>query len=80
MSDEVRDLLHLTADLAADFHESLPDERRVVPRATAGELRAALGGPLPERADRLRARGRASWPRRSTRASWRRRAAASSGS
>ena len=45
MSDE-RALLRRTADLAADFLESL-DERPVWPPATVDELRAALGGPLP---------------------------------
>jgi glutamate/tyrosine decarboxylase-like PLP-dependent enzyme len=42
-----RELLRTTADLAADFLESL-DERPVWPRATVEELREALGGPLPE--------------------------------
>ena len=42
-----RDLLHRTADIASDFLESL-DERPVRPDATVDELRAALGGPLPE--------------------------------
>jgi glutamate/tyrosine decarboxylase-like PLP-dependent enzyme len=45
--DELRDLLGLTADLAADFYETLPD-RPVYPAATAEELRASLGGPLPQ--------------------------------
>ena len=44
---ERRDLLHRTADLAADFLDALPD-RRVAPRGTSGELRARLGGPLPD--------------------------------
>ena len=42
-----RDLLGRTAELAADFLESL-DERRVWPTATVEELRAALDGALPE--------------------------------
>jgi glutamate/tyrosine decarboxylase-like PLP-dependent enzyme len=46
MSD-VRDLLHQTADLAGDFLESL-DERPVFPQVEVDELRAALGGPLPD--------------------------------
>jgi glutamate/tyrosine decarboxylase-like PLP-dependent enzyme len=40
-----RDLLRRTAEIAADFVESL-DERPVRPTATVDELRAALGGPL----------------------------------
>ena len=43
----MRELLRETADLAADFLESLPD-RPVFPYVEAGELRARLGGPLPE--------------------------------
>ena len=46
MGDE-RELLRRTAEIAADFVESL-DERSIRPRATVDELRAALGGPLPE--------------------------------
>ena len=46
MGDE-RDLLRRTAEIAADFVESL-DERPVRPTATVDELRAALGGPLQE--------------------------------
>jgi glutamate/tyrosine decarboxylase-like PLP-dependent enzyme len=46
MSD-LRDLLGHTADLAADFYDSLPD-RRVYPSATADELRAAFVSALPE--------------------------------
>jgi glutamate/tyrosine decarboxylase-like PLP-dependent enzyme len=42
-----RDLLHRTAEIAADFLESL-DERPVRPEATVEEMRTALGGPLPE--------------------------------
>jgi glutamate/tyrosine decarboxylase-like PLP-dependent enzyme len=42
-----RDLLHRTAEIASDFLDSL-DERPVRPGATVDELRAALGGPLPE--------------------------------
>ena len=45
--DDLRDLLDLTSGLAAGFYETLP-ERSVFPRATADELRAALGAPLPE--------------------------------
>jgi glutamate/tyrosine decarboxylase-like PLP-dependent enzyme len=45
--DDVRALLERTAAIAADYLESL-DTRRVFPRATPSELRAALGGPLPE--------------------------------
>src|SRR4051794_16214992 len=44
---DVRALLHRTADLAADFLESL-DERPVFPTAGTEQLRAALGGPLPD--------------------------------
>jgi len=44
---ETRELLALTAELAADFLESL-DERPVFPSASADELRERLGGPLPE--------------------------------
>jgi len=45
--DETRDLLRRTAELAADFLESL-DARPVFPHTTADELRTLLGGPLPE--------------------------------
>jgi glutamate/tyrosine decarboxylase-like PLP-dependent enzyme len=41
------DLLKRTTDLALEFLDGLP-ERRVGQAASAGELRAALGGPLPE--------------------------------
>jgi glutamate/tyrosine decarboxylase-like PLP-dependent enzyme len=41
-----RELLRRTAEIAADFVESL-DTRRVYPPASADELREALGGPLP---------------------------------
>ena len=44
----MRELLHETADLAADFLESLP-ERPVFPRVEVDELRARLGGPVPDR-------------------------------
>src|SRR5262249_50507489 len=44
---DTRDLLHRTADLAADFLDSLED-RPVFPRATADELRARLDVPLPD--------------------------------
>ena len=43
----MRELLHETADLAADFLESLPD-RPVFPRVEVDELRALLGGPVPD--------------------------------
>jgi glutamate/tyrosine decarboxylase-like PLP-dependent enzyme len=46
MSD-TRDLLRRTAEVAADYVESL-GERPVFPQVTPEELRAALGGPLPE--------------------------------
>src|SRR5205085_1138400 len=46
MSD-TRDLLHRTADLAADFLDSL-DDRPVFPRATPDELRARIDVPLPD--------------------------------
>ena len=46
MSDE-RELLRRTAEIAADFVESL-DERPVWPSASVEELREALGGPLPD--------------------------------
>jgi glutamate/tyrosine decarboxylase-like PLP-dependent enzyme len=42
-----RDLLQRTAEIASDFLDSL-DERPVRPEATVDELRASLGGPLPE--------------------------------
>jgi len=42
-----RELLHLTADYAADFLASL-DERPIREEATLDELTAALGGPLPQ--------------------------------
>src|SRR6478752_2900970 len=44
---ELRDLLELTAGLAADFYDSLPD-RPVYPSATVEELRAAFAQPLPD--------------------------------
>ena len=46
MSD-IRALLGRTAELAADFIESL-DDRPVFPQTSVDELRKALGGPLPE--------------------------------
>jgi glutamate/tyrosine decarboxylase-like PLP-dependent enzyme len=46
MGDE-RELLRRTAEIAADFVESL-DERPVWPPATIEELRTTLGGALPE--------------------------------
>jgi glutamate/tyrosine decarboxylase-like PLP-dependent enzyme len=45
--DGARDLLDLTAAIAADYVESL-GERPVFPDVTPEELREALGGPLPE--------------------------------
>jgi glutamate/tyrosine decarboxylase-like PLP-dependent enzyme len=45
--DPVKDVLGLTADYAVQFLENL-DERPVHPQASIEELRAALGGPLPE--------------------------------
>jgi glutamate/tyrosine decarboxylase-like PLP-dependent enzyme len=45
---DIRALLHRTADLAADFLDSV-DERPVFPRATPERLLRQLGGPLPER-------------------------------
>jgi glutamate/tyrosine decarboxylase-like PLP-dependent enzyme len=42
-----RELLRRTAEIAADFVESL-DRRPVWPSATVEELRTALGGPLPK--------------------------------
>jgi glutamate/tyrosine decarboxylase-like PLP-dependent enzyme len=44
---EIRALLRRTAELAADYVESL-GERPVFPAATPEELQEALGGPLPE--------------------------------
>ncbi len=43
----MRDLLHETADYAADFLESLP-ERPVSPPVDLEALRARMGGPVPE--------------------------------
>jgi glutamate/tyrosine decarboxylase-like PLP-dependent enzyme len=43
----MRDLLHETADLAADFLESLP-ERPVSPPVDLEALRERMGGPVPE--------------------------------
>jgi glutamate/tyrosine decarboxylase-like PLP-dependent enzyme len=45
--DELRELFHETADLAADFHDSLPT-RAVQPTVSADELRASLDSPLPQ--------------------------------
>jgi glutamate/tyrosine decarboxylase-like PLP-dependent enzyme len=45
--DETRDLLRRTAEIAADFLDSL-DSRPVFPQTSVDELRRALGGPLPE--------------------------------
>jgi glutamate/tyrosine decarboxylase-like PLP-dependent enzyme len=44
---DARDLLRRTADLAADYVESL-GERPVFPDVTPEQLREALGGPLPD--------------------------------
>ena len=44
--NDLRRFLTRTADMAADFYESL-DTRPVFPRATLDDLRAALGGALP---------------------------------
>ena len=44
---EIRRLLRATAEIAADYVESLGD-RPVFPDVTPEELRKALGGPLPE--------------------------------
>lgn len=46
MSDE-RELLRRTAEIASDFLETL-DDRPIWPQADVDELRATLGGPLPE--------------------------------
>jgi glutamate/tyrosine decarboxylase-like PLP-dependent enzyme len=46
MGDE-RDLLRRTAEIAADFLDTL-DERPILPPATTDELRVALGVPLPD--------------------------------
>src|SRR6478609_11307927 len=43
---ELRDLLHTTADLSADFYDTL-STRPVYPEVGADDLREALGGPLP---------------------------------
>jgi len=45
--DDLRELFELTAAIAADFYETLPD-RPVYPRASVAELHAALSAPLPE--------------------------------
>jgi glutamate/tyrosine decarboxylase-like PLP-dependent enzyme len=47
--DPVNDLLGFTADYASEFIASL-DDRPIPPQASVEELRAALGGPLPEHA------------------------------
>jgi glutamate/tyrosine decarboxylase-like PLP-dependent enzyme len=44
---DARDLLRRTAELAADYLDTL-GERPVFPRVTPEELREALGGPLPD--------------------------------
>jgi glutamate/tyrosine decarboxylase-like PLP-dependent enzyme len=44
---DTRDLLRLTASIAADYLDSV-ETRPVFPALTAEQLRAALGGPLPE--------------------------------
>ena len=43
----MRELLHETADLAADYLESVPN-RPVFPRIEPDQLRERLGGALPE--------------------------------
>src|SRR6266508_6870978 len=43
----MRDLLHETADHAVDFLESLRD-RPVMPPVDLGQLRARMGGPVPD--------------------------------
>ena len=43
----MRELLRETADLAADFLDSIP-ERPVFPQVEADDLRKRLGGPVPE--------------------------------
>jgi glutamate/tyrosine decarboxylase-like PLP-dependent enzyme len=45
--DDLRELLELTAEIAADFYDTLP-ERDVFPRAGHDELYAAFDAPLPE--------------------------------
>ena len=45
--DDLRELFELTAAIAADFYETLPD-RPVYPRASVAELHAGLSAPLPE--------------------------------
>jgi glutamate/tyrosine decarboxylase-like PLP-dependent enzyme len=45
--NDVRELLELTAAIAADYLGTL-DSRPVFPHVTPDELRAALGGPLPD--------------------------------
>lgn len=47
VADPTRALLERTAHLAAEFLSSL-DTRPVAPAATTAELRAALGGPVPD--------------------------------
>jgi glutamate/tyrosine decarboxylase-like PLP-dependent enzyme len=44
---DLRELLSLTAGIAADFYDTLP-ERPVFPAVDADELRAAFAAPLPE--------------------------------
>src|SRR4051812_40211105 len=45
--DGLRELLQQTAELAADFYDTLED-RPVFPRADAADLRAGFARPLPE--------------------------------
>ena len=54
MSD-ARDLLRRTAEIAADYLESL-GERPVFPQVTPEQLREALGGPLARGAARCPSR------------------------
>jgi len=44
---EIREVLRLAEEIAADYVESL-GERRVFPQVTPDQLRTALGGPLPD--------------------------------
>jgi glutamate/tyrosine decarboxylase-like PLP-dependent enzyme len=45
--EDVRELLELTAAIAADYLESL-ETRPIFPQVSPDDLRAALGGPLPD--------------------------------
>ena len=74
-----RELLRRTAELAADYVESL-GERPVFPDVTPEQLREALGGPLPDEPLSSRSRWSRSSPRPPSRASSRSAAAATSAS